>query len=123
MGKMHYKLMGLFIILLLFALAAWAADIKTITAAELKSRLADKDFFLLDVHIPEQSHIAGTDAFIDFRRIRQNANKLPLNKDTDIVVYCLGGGMSRAAAKDLLKMGYSNIYNLRGGIRAFSRLR
>ena len=122
MKKTYYTLIGLFTILSLLACPAWASGYKTITAKELKTRLANKDFFLLDVHIPEQAHIAQTDAFIDFRKISQNTHKLPSDKETEIVVYCFGGGMSRAAAEDLLKLGYSNVSDLIGGFRAFNRL-
>ena len=122
MKNMYYKLFSLVMILSLFSLPAWAANYKPITATELKTRLADKNFFLLDVHIPEQAHIKGTDAFIDFRKIRQSTHKLPSDKETEIVVYCLGGGMSRAAAEDLLEMGYTNVYDLEGGVHAFNRL-
>ena len=122
MKNMYYKLFGLVMILSLLSLPVWASNYKTITATELKTRLADKDFFLLDVHIPEQVHITGTDAFIDFHKIRQSPHKLPPDKEAEIVVYCLGGGMSRAAAEDLREMGYTNVYDLKGGVHAFNRL-
>ena len=122
MKNMFYKLFGLVMILSLLPLPAWAANYKTITATELKTRLANKNFFLLDVHIPEQAHINGTDAFIDFRKIRQSTHTLPSDKETEIVVYCLGGGMSRAAVEDLLEIGYTNVYDLEGGVLAYNRL-
>jgi rhodanese-related sulfurtransferase len=122
MRNMYYKLLGLVMILTLLSLPALAGNHKTITATELKTRLAKKKFFLLDVHIPEQAHINGTDAFIDFRKIRQSTHRLPSDKEAEIVVYCLGGGMSRAAAEDLLEMGYTNVHDLEGGVYAFNRL-
>ena len=122
MKNMLCKRFGFVMILSLVSLSAWAANYKTITVTELKTRLANKNFFLLDVHIPEQAHIAGTDAFIDFRKIRQNERKLPSDKKTEIVVYCLGDQMSRVAAKDLLGMGYKNVYILEGGVFAYNSL-
>lgn len=77
------------------------------------------DAFLLDVHIPEQQHIAGTDAFIPFNEITENADQLPENKDTQILVYCRSGSMSREAAYELSQMGYTNIVDLAGGINAY----
>lgn len=38
------------------------------------------------------------------------------NKNTVIIVYCEYGGRSKKAVKKLIKMGYSNVYNLDGGI-------
>lgn len=122
MKNTFHKLFGFVLMLSLLPLPAWASNYRTITAMELKTRLANKNFFLLDVHVPEQKHIKGTDAFIDFRKIRQSAQRLPIDKETEIVVYCLGGGMSRVAAEDLLEMGYTNVYDLKGGLVAYERL-
>lgn len=122
MNRHGHMLSAALLALLFFSGAAWASGYKTVSPAELKAMLAHKDFFLLDVHIPEQRHIPGTDAFIDFRRIKQNADKLPVDKATKIVVYCLGGGMSRLAANSLMELGYARVYNLQGGTWAFRRL-
>lgn len=89
---------------------------------DLKKDLEDKDFFLLDVHIPEQTHIPGTDAVIDYRKLKENADKLPEDKDAKIVVYCRSGGMSRSSAQDLVDLGYTNVHDLEGGINAFNEL-
>lgn len=99
-----------------------AGEYKSITPLELKEILKNKDFFLLDVHVPEQAHIPGTDAFIDYRKIRQNINMLPADKNTKIVVYCLGGGMSRVAASVLADAGYTRVFDLTGGTNLFNRL-
>jgi len=61
----------------------------------------DKNFFLVDTHIPEQEHILGTDAFIPYNEIENNIDSLPENKNAKIVVYCRSGSMSRAAAYTL----------------------
>lgn len=95
------------------------AGFQDITASELKAALKEKDFFLLDVHIPEQKHIEGTDAFIPYNEIEKYIEKLPKNKNTKIVVYCRTGSMSAAASKTLLRLGYKDIYNLIGGIEAW----
>lgn len=123
MRNRQYIIILQFLILLLLGGSAWASGYQTVTPGELKAMLSDKDFFLLDVHIPEQSHITETDAFIDYRKIRQNSDRLPADKKTKIVVYCLGGGMSRKAAFDLIRMGYTRVYDLLGGTWAFNRLK
>jgi len=92
---------------------------RDITATELKTALKEKKFFLLDVHIPEQKHIEGTDAFIPYNEIEKYIDKLPKNKDTKIVVYCRTGPMSTIASKTLLRLGYKNVYKLVGGIEAW----
>jgi len=95
------------------------AGYQDITASELKAALEKDDFFLLDVHIPEQKHIEGTDAFIPYNEIEKYIDKLPKNKDTKIVVYCRTGSMSSEASRTLLRLGYNNVYNLVGGIKVW----
>ena len=111
------------ILLLLFSSVAWSAQYHLLPAPRLKAMLANKNFFLIDVHVPvEPQHIPGTDAIIDFRRIRSNADKLPTDKNTPIVVYCLGGPMGDVAAETLIDMGYTHVYNLQGGMWAYEQL-
>lgn len=94
----------------------------TLTPRELKDQLQEKNFFLMDVHIPEQKHISSTDAFIPFNALQENASKLPEDKDAKIVLYCRSGSMSRQAAETLTDMGYTNVWDLEGGINAFNAL-
>lgn len=94
----------------------------SITPAVFKDMLDKKDFTLIDVHIPEQTHIDGTDKFIPFDKIENNLTKLPQNKNEKIVVYCRSGSMSRAAAYTLVEMGYTNVYDLVGGKNAYDEL-
>jgi len=44
-----------------------------------------------------------------------------LPKDTPIAFHCHHGGRSRGAAEHFLKLGFKNVYNLAGGIEAWSR--
>jgi rhodanese-related sulfurtransferase len=90
-------------------------NFKNISSDELNRMLKNKDFFLLDVHIPEQKHIRGTDEFIPYNEIEKYKEKLPKDKKEKIVVYCRSGRMSEIAARELVKMGYENVYNLKGG--------
>lgn len=92
-----------------------------IHADELVARLENKNFFLLDVHIPEQNHIDNTDAFIPFTELENRLSELPTDKNTEIVVYCRSGSMSQVAAQDLIEFGYTNVKNLEGGKRAFDK--
>lgn len=98
-----------------------ATGYHNIGADDLSDMLAHKDFILIDVHIPEQAHIAGTDAFIPFDEIRQRPQDLPQDKEAKVVVYCRSGNMSQRAAEDLRKMGYSNVYNLDGGTNEWQK--
>ena len=44
-----------------------------------------------------------------------------LPKSTPIAFHCHHGGRSRAAAEHFLKEGFTNVYNLAGGIEAWSK--
>lgn len=95
-------------------------NVKNINALEFDKLAQNNDAFILDVHTPEQNHIEGTDQFIPFTEINDNLDKLPENKNTPILVYCRSGNMSTQASKDLISLGYTNVYNLEGGIIAYN---
>ena len=89
---------------------------KNVTVDELHEQLKNKDFILVDVHIPEQKHINGTDAFIPYDEIENQLENLPKDKDAKIVLYCRTGRMSEIAAEKLAENGYTNVYNVVAGV-------
>ena len=93
---------------------------ENITALEFDELAKRSNAFILDVHIPEQAHIGGTDAFIPFNEISNNLDKLPEDKTTPILVYCRSGNMSITASDTLAGLGYLNVYNLEGGTIAYN---
>jgi len=95
--------------------------LKTITAADLNKIMQQSDIFLVDVHIPEQQHISGTDAFIPYNKVEEHQDKLPDDKNTPIYLYCESGPMGNAAARSLYDLGYRNLYNLEGGSKAWRK--
>ncbi|PIR74061.1 MAG: hypothetical protein COU35_04430 [Candidatus Magasanikbacteria bacterium CG10_big_fil_rev_8_21_14_0_10_47_10] len=92
---------------------------RSITPEKFTDMLSNKDFTLIDVHIPEQEHITQTDAFIPYNEI-EHSTALPKDKNAKIVLYCRSGGMSRAAAYTLVEDGYTNVYDLSGGVNAYN---
>ncbi len=91
-----------------------------VSPAALARLLERKSFPLINVHIPYAGEIARTDLFIPFDQVEAHARKLPADKSARLVVYCLSGPMSDIAARTLVKLGYTDVWNLDGGIVAWT---
>jgi rhodanese-related sulfurtransferase len=92
-----------------------------INVAELQDLMKNKDFTLVNVHIPFEGNLPNTDLSIPYDTIGQNLDKLPGDKNAKIVLYCRSDRMSNIAATELVKLGYTNIWNLDGGMGAWEQ--
>ena len=90
-----------------------------ISVAELQGMLAQKNFPLINTHIPFQGDLPQTDLSIAYNEIDKHLNQLPADKNAPIVLYCRSGNMSTEASKVLAGLGYSKVYNLVGGFNAW----
>jgi rhodanese-related sulfurtransferase len=109
----------------LFNSDGWSMDkraYQNISADQFVEMLDQKDFTLINVHIPYQGEIARTDLLVPFNRIDRYRNKLPDDKDAKMVVYCMMGPMGRIAAEKLVSMGYSQVIHLQGGMMAWQKV-
>ncbi len=87
-----------------------------VTPDELNTMLKNKDFVFVNVHIPFAGNIASTDLSIAYDQIEQNLSQLPVDKNAKVVLYCRSGRMSAIAAEELVSLGYTNVWNLDGGM-------
>lgn len=96
--------------------------VQQLSASDVSARLKQgEDLLLLDVREPSEINIAalaGT-THIPMNAIPMRAEELP--KDKDIVVMCHHGMRSMQVALYLERLGFDKLYNLRGGIDAWSR--
>jgi rhodanese-related sulfurtransferase len=87
-----------------------------VNAAGLAAMLENKDFPLVNVHIPYEGELEDTDLFIPYDEIEQHLDQLPADKNARIVLYCRSGRMSTEAAQVLAGLGYTDVWNLDGGM-------
>jgi adenylyltransferase/sulfurtransferase len=93
-----------------------AAEIKEITAQELKEKLSrNEPIQIIDVREPDEfleRNIGGI--LIPLGQLEKNLDKI--KKDIPSVMVCRSGVRSMRAAKILQKNNFNNIYNLKGGL-------
>ena len=93
--------------------------IKQVSPRELDQK---KGMMLLDVRTDKEyegGHIPGS-VHVPLSEIGDKIKKL--KKDKELVVYCQSGNRSIWAIKRLMGMGYTNLYNLKGGFNAWKRI-
>jgi phage shock protein E len=90
-----------------------------VSADQLAQMLTHKDFTLVNVKTPYIGEIDGTDLYIPYDQLQAHAKVLPATRDTRVLVYCRSGAESAVAAQTLLDLGYTNVWNLDGGMNAW----
>ena len=93
--------------------------VDTLSADQVNAMLDLNALIVLDVRDTrewEAGHIRGA-KHIYVGQLKNEANQLP--QDMPLVTQCTVGNRAGLAASILKKMGFSNVYNLLGGIRAW----
>jgi len=96
--------------------------VKEIDTDQLKKmQSSGEKFTLIDVREDNEwtaGHAAGATHLSKGVIERDIESKVP-QKDAKVVLYCGSGNRSALAADALMKMGYSNVFSLAGGIGAY----
>ena len=97
--------------------------IPRISFEETVNKIENEDSIIIDVReeseVFNQGIIKGAihipRGLLEFKLVLNSPNNaLKINENTNILVYCAGGFRSALAAKTLLDLGFSNIYNIGG---------
>ena len=90
--------------------------VKSISAHQLKQELSDSNKVFIDVRTPGEFKARNIKQFKNMP-LGSDLSKLP--KDKEIVVICQSGMRSSQACKQLKKLGYEKVTNVRGGMGAY----
>lgn len=96
--------------------------IKSLSPLEAKEFLNNnKNAKTLDVRESWEREIASLpdSVHIRLKDLKARADELPF--DAPIIVYCHHGSRSLLACAILIQLGFKEVYNLKGGIDAWSR--
>lgn len=120
MNKIYLSILA---ILTLLSFNAFAQDGKDLNAKEFSIKIKNnlQNIQLVDVRTPGEfnsGHIKNAEN-IDFNDRRFLREVSSLNKNKPTYIYCRSGGRSASAMQAMLVAGFSQVYNLNGGIKAW----
>lgn len=100
------------------SMAGMAHEVRAIDSDTFARRAASPGTLVINVHVPEEGRIDGTDLDIPYDRIVGDP-RLPTDRSTPILLYCKTGRMSAVAAEALMRAGYTDVAHLEGGMDAW----
>ena len=108
------------LIAIILAFLVWrmmpTKGVNNISTAQLKTIINDKDKVFIDVRTPGEYKARNAKQFKNIP-LGSDFSKLP--KDKEIVVICQSGMRSKQACKQLKKLGYEKVTNVRGGMSTY----
>ncbi|MDQ3795082.1 MAG: rhodanese-like domain-containing protein, partial [Actinomycetota bacterium] len=95
-------------------------EVPEITVGELKEKLdSGEDVFVLDVREPHEYEVANIGArLIPLGELPQRL--VELDQNDNVAIHCKTGGRSARAVRLMREAGFENVYNVKGGITAWS---
>jgi rhodanese-related sulfurtransferase len=96
--------------------------VREITVAETQQRMREnKDVKLIDVredHEWNEAHAAGA-IHLGKGIIERDIERTVPDKDAELILYCGGGYRSALASDAIQRMGYTNVFSMAGGWKAW----
>ena len=109
------------VLFFIFFLTISNSKVNLIDVDEFETLVNSEKVFVINTHTPYTGEIQGTDLIAeDWKNMNSYLNQLPEDKDTPIAIYCRSGRMSGISAQQLVDLGYTNIYDLDGGMKAWA---
>jgi len=120
---MDFIIQLLFILFLIWLTIRWFYPVKGLTnisVSEAQDKMKDENVVFIDVRTPEEFKSNHVKPFKNIPLAFLQTKVDRFNKDQEIVLICQSGMRSRQAAKQLIKMGYKKVFNIRGGMNAWA---
>lgn len=97
------------------------ATYQTLTIDAFADILANESasYTVVNVHIPYEGEVENTDLDIAYNDVEALTAALP-NTSAPIILYCRSGRMSAEAAQVLAELGYSQVWDVPGGMNAWT---
>ena len=112
------KVIALFASVLLLAGCSSSSSAMDLSVSEFSRKITETGIITLDVRTPgefNEGHIEGS-KLIDFQSGNFESEIATLDKSKTYAVYCRSGSRSGQAVKIMSDAGFTNLYNLDGGV-------
>lgn len=95
-------------------------EYQTLSIEEFETIVDERadEYQIINVHIPYAGEIPNTDANVPYNDLDALMAALP-DKDAPIVLYCRSGNMSQQASEALIAQGYTQVWDVPGGMNAW----
>ncbi len=93
---------------------------RTLTIDEFAEIMTNEpeQYAIVNVHIPYEGEVAETDMQIPYNDIEALTSALT-DKNAPIILYCRSGRMSEEASLALRELGYTQVWDVPGGMNAW----
>lgn len=106
------------------SLFAQGPVVSIISVSDFEKAIQENKLQLIDVRTPQEyskGYIANAVNFPIAARKKFKKSLNSLNKNKPVYIYCHSGVRSRRASKILKRLGFTKIYDFKGGWKAWSK--